>query len=85
MLLQRAFPGFFIIKELFEGKSIVGLFGKKLTEKSTMIAILDYICLGFKANIRKDAGVVERGGLEIRYTALLYPGFESLSFRKIQL
>ena len=46
-----------------------------------MIAILDYICLGFKANIRKDAGVVERGGLEIRYTALLYPGFESLSFR----
>ena len=47
-----------------------------------MIAILDYICLGFKANIRKDAGVVERGGLEIRYTALLYPGFESLSFRK---
>ena len=28
-----------------------------------MIAILDYICLGFKANIRKDAGVVERGGL----------------------
>lgn len=50
-----------------------------------MIAILDYICLGFKANIRKDAGVVERDGLEIRYTALLYPGFESLSFRKIQL
>lgn len=50
-----------------------------------MIAILDYICLGFKANIRKDAGVVERGGLEIRYTALLYPGFESLSFRKRQL
>ena len=48
-----------------------------------MIAILDYICLGFKANIRKDAGVVERGGLEIRYTALLYPGFESLSFRII--
>ena len=46
-----------------------------------MIAILDYICLGFKANIRKDAGVVERGGLEIRYTALLYPGFESLSLR----
>ena len=44
-----------------------------------MIAILDYICPGFKANIRKDAGVVERGGLEIRYTALLYPGFESLS------
>lgn len=50
-----------------------------------MIAILDYICLGFKVNIRKDAGVVERGGLEIRYTALLYPGFESLSFRNIQL
>ena len=25
--------------------------------------------------------MVERGGLEIRYTALLYPGFESLSFR----
>ena len=49
-----------------------------------MIAILDYICLGFKANIRKDAGVVERGGLEIRYTALLYPGFESLSFRTIR-
>lgn len=46
-----------------------------------MIAILDYICPGFKANIRKDAGVVERGGLEIRYTALLYPGFESLSLR----
>lgn len=84
MLLQRAFPGFFIIKELFEGKSIVGLFGKTY-RKSTMIAILDYICPGFKANIRKDAGVVERGGLEIRYTALLYPGFESLSFRKMQL
>lgn len=39
-----------------------------------MIAILDYICLGFKANIRKDAGVVERGGLEIRYTACCIGG-----------
>ncbi len=28
--------------------------------------------------------MVERGGLEIRCTALLYRGFESLSFRRIK-
>lgn len=27
------FPAFFIIKEVFEGKSIVGLFGKNLPKK----------------------------------------------------
>ena len=31
---------------------------------------------------RKVAGVIDRGGLEIRCTALLYRGFESLTFRK---
>ena len=33
---------------------------------------------------RKDAGVVDRGGLENRCTAPPYPGFESLSFRNLQ-
>lgn len=32
---------------------------------------------------RKDAGVIDRGGLEIRCTACPYRGFESLSFRKV--
>ena len=36
------------------------------------------------ANPRKDAGVVDRGGLENR-CAFWYPGFESLSFRYISM
>ena len=31
---------------------------------------------------RKVAGVIDRGGLEIRCTACPYRGFESLTFRK---
>lgn len=33
--------------------------------------------------LRKVAREVEWGGLEIRYTVLLYRGFESLTFRRI--
>ena len=39
-------------------------------------------CITFAADFRKVGRVIDRAGLEIRYTPFGYRGFESLTFRK---
>lgn len=52
--------------------------GKKSPGDEAVLKKNSYLC----TCKRKDAGVIDRGGLEIRCTACPYRGFESLSFRK---
>lgn len=52
--------------------------GKKRPKKLCQTKKQSYFCPG----LRKVAGVIDRGGLEIRCTACPYRGFESLTFRK---